>query len=241
MNAAELDDRLPWCGTLTTRCPTGGHDPAASVRSTSAPISPGNTMDTSSCRSSSTTESSFRTRGRSHVAVPGCSTRTTTDPHDHLITGANGAPGNSASRRVSDQCRAALGPRYGNPLPDLSRPEITQDSVRAANVVRIGMRDGEIVQPRDAKGQTAGTPAREPTSKRPCTCPAASTSNDRPFGKRITVASPWSTSSTWTRSYGAWRSVVSAAHTSPVRMDASPGSGAVSMAAPLMVTATSAL
>ena len=75
----ELDVRLPWCGAFTTRSAAGSRI-AATARSTPASMSPGRTTDTSPYRSSSTRESSLRTRGRSQSASGGCATSTRTPP-----------------------------------------------------------------------------------------------------------------------------------------------------------------
>ena len=78
-NRCVLECRLPWCGILRTRTGAGGMR-VARVDSTSGPMSPVRMIDTSPCLSSSTSESSLRTRWRSQSGGGGCHTWTSTSP-----------------------------------------------------------------------------------------------------------------------------------------------------------------
>ena len=89
------------------------------ARSPSLPMSPGSTIETSPTRTSSTTESSLRTRCRSQSGSGGCSTRTRTVLDSLDVAGLDGPPGQafSANGQVVQGAERRMR-RHGHAFPD---------------------------------------------------------------------------------------------------------------------------
>ena len=142
---------------------------ARSSRSTSLPMSPVSTIETSRHSSSSTIESSFRTSCRSQSA--------TRMPHDnsHVVDrqpsrrSARSSIGAPPRRGVALQRAQRLERRHRNAFPDVARPELADDRRQRR---RCDRRRRASARARRAAGRRRGA-APAPTTRSPM-------SNDEP-------------------------------------------------------------
>ena len=114
-------------------------------------MSPVSSTETSRHRSSSTIESSLRTRCRSQSAAPDAATIDLDAVDRDAIAARRRSP--SARRPPAPPARSArqrLEARHRNALPHLARPELAHDRRGAADVIGIAVRQRDVVEPPEA-------------------------------------------------------------------------------------------
>ena len=110
-------------------------------------MSPGNSTATSPNRTSSTIESSFRTRTRSQSGGGGWTTTIEDPAQIESITFDHSSPvgANLVGGQTQSVERTMAGDRH--PFPDLTRREITQHCGHPADVIRVTVGERHRIEP----------------------------------------------------------------------------------------------
>src|SRR5262245_62009619 len=72
--------------------------------------------------------------------------------YSHVIAGVDVGPARAEALRERAQARERISARNGNAFPDLARPELADDRRRAANVVRVAVRERDPIEAAETRG-----------------------------------------------------------------------------------------